>query len=58
MYDAIYVRLYLCRRRNNYDCTLNIAYWTSAYPLSTSLESVVNKTEIIDSYHYKHWKID
>jgi len=23
MYDAIDVRLYLCRRRNNYDCTLN-----------------------------------
>jgi len=24
MYDAIDVRLYLCRRLNNYDCTLNI----------------------------------
>ena len=24
MYDAIDVRLYLCCRRNNYDCTLNI----------------------------------
>ena len=24
MYDVIDVRLYLCRRRNNYDCTLNI----------------------------------